>query len=193
MSTFDDYRIGDRVYCLAWIGKSFEIVAKNDEIGKISLRGDLETERGGAQIDIFKSTIWMLSHEPRDEIWHWRDRKGETYADVFDRFRSAHKPGDIVSGYLIEGANALEPIGASPERAMAFRIVMPAENMIMVEPVVGIRSGGTEIVKEAKADSGITWVSAGPIASARIAMTAYRWSIAFGDIVLNPRDFEGLA
>jgi hypothetical protein len=193
MTGYEDYRVGDRVYCLAWLGKLFEIVAKDDQNGKISLRGDLVTQPGGAQIDIFPSTMYQLSHEPREDIWNWPDRKGEQYLDVFERFRSKHKPGDIITGHLVEGASPLEPIGMAPERAMAFRIVIPIEASVVVEPVVGLNPDGKSFVKEATNDPAIRWVSVGPITPARVGMIAYRWSISFGDVVLNGEDFNGLS
>ncbi|HKT72147.1 MAG TPA: hypothetical protein VJQ47_04605 [Steroidobacteraceae bacterium] len=193
MSAYDGFRVGERVYCLAWIGKAFEIVAKDDGVGKISLRGDLECEPGGAQTDIFRSNIWMLSREPRDDIWSWPDRVGERYFEMFERFRNLHRAGDVVTGYLIEGTHPLEPLAATAERAMAFRIVAPIEHAIIVEPVVGLAGDSAEPIKVASTRNDIRWLSAGPVAAARIGMIAYRWSISFGDVVLNSSDFAGLS
>ena len=51
-----DFDVGDRVFCLAWIGTPFEVVSRND--GMVSLQGVTNT---GAQIDVFPETAWMVT------------------------------------------------------------------------------------------------------------------------------------
>jgi hypothetical protein len=188
---FADYAVGDRVYSLAWIGKPFSIVAKNEERGILSLQGSLENDPQGAQVDVFKSTIWMVTDEPWDQLWYWPDRCGERYLEVFKRFVGAHNAGEIVTGHFVEGANPLQGLACTPDRAMAFRIVMMTDSMVMVEPVVGLKANG-EPVREARQDEEIRWISTGPAVAARLRMVGYRWAVTFGDIVLNGADFAGL-
>ncbi|MET0659734.1 MAG: hypothetical protein ABW110_16420 [Steroidobacteraceae bacterium] len=192
MTSFDTYSVGDRVYCLAWIGKQFDIVAKDDERGIISLQGTLENTPQGAQVDVFRSTLWMLTKEPWDQLWYWPDRKGERYLDVFKRFVSAHPAGDIVTGYLVEGANPLQGIGCTPDRAMAFRILASTDMTAMIEPVAGWVGNESAPLREARKGSDVRWVAVGPAGAARVRMVAYRWGVAFGEIVLNGEDFSDM-
>src|SRR5438132_1889299 len=72
--TLTGFDVGDRVYCLAWVGTPFEVVARSD--GMLSLQG---LNGSDAQVDIFDETSWMLTREPWDKIWYWPDRAGERY------------------------------------------------------------------------------------------------------------------
>lgn len=190
MTSFDSFEVGDQVYCLAWLGKPFEIVAKDNVRGILSLQGALENIPQGAQVDIFTSTTWMITREKWDQIWYWPDRAGETYQQVFERFVSEHSPGGVVTGYQIEGPNPLEPFSVTPERAMAFRILKMDDLGILIQPVAGTRKGvsGT-LEREAKENSDIDWLPVGPMAAAVLKMTDYRWSLSYGDMVLNWQDF----
>ncbi|MET0985664.1 MAG: hypothetical protein ABW034_09690 [Steroidobacteraceae bacterium] len=188
MNAFESFDVGDRVYCLAWIGKQFEIVARDDTRGILSLQGDLENVPQGAQVDIFRSTTWMVTHDKWDQIWYWKDRAGEGYTDVYQRFLAANTPGSVVTGYQVEGSNPLDAIACTPERAMAFRILAIHDLGIAIQPVVGLTAEGTP-VRESTADATVRWIPTGPMTSAVLKMTDYRWSLGYGDIVLNWRDF----
>ena len=193
MIAFDEYRVGDEVYCLAWIGKKFEIVARDEDRGILSLQGGLENVPHGAQVDIFRSTTWMVTRQKWDQIWYWPDRAGETYEDVYRRFVKEHKAGEVLTGYQVEGPYPLEPVSFTAARAMAFRIMHVHDLGILIAPVVGLVDGAKEPLREAEKDPAVRWVMAGPPASAVLKMTAYRWSLTYGDIVLNWRDFEASA
>jgi hypothetical protein len=191
VKNWSDYSVGDSVYCLAWVGKKFEIVSKDDEI--LSLQGESEFDPYGAQIDLIPKLIWMVTKEPWDQIWYWPDRAGESYEQVFKRFAASHKPGEIIGGYFFEPSPLSADVDKAPEKSMAFRIVAidNIQNEIQVEPVVGLSADGTAITDPADVRTAQKWIKAGPVVPATISMRAYRWSVSVGPIVLNWPDFGG--
>ena len=104
---YPDYSVGDRVYCLAWIGQPFDVVAKDDERQAISVETP-PAWPSSAQFDIFPETMFLLTQEHWDQIWHWPDQAGEVYFDVFQRFVDRHRVGQVVAGYQVpDGLMAL--------------------------------------------------------------------------------------
>lgn len=193
--TWDDYAVGESVYRLAWIGKRFEVVEKTEQI--MSLQGEAEYDPRGAQVDVVPGTLWMLTHEPWDQVWYWPDREGEGYEEVFERFIRAHSPGDIVNGYFFD--RYLNPLGRHidprPDLAMTFRVenINLTDRRVLVRPVVGlVDETGTEADPITDVNDERTprrWVGAGPAVPLTIEMKIYRWCLSVGPFVLNWEDF----
>ena len=180
-----DFDVGDRVFCLAWIGTPFEVVSRSD--GMLSLQGVTNAD---AQIDVFPETAWMVTREQWDQIWFWPDRAGERYDEVFDRFMSTHKVGEVVAGYHFTGGLDGFEIRVDPARAMAFRIrsLDSGTRQIRAHPVAAIGEGG-ELVTDATRDVvNEWWLRSGPTLPLRIEMRMYRWCLCFGELVLNWQD-----
>jgi len=173
---FADLSPGDRVWCLASIGVPYE-VAKIDEARRRVHLTPHAALPGMFPIDLSAHAAWMLSTERWDQIWYWPDREGERFDEVVERFADAHAPGEIVQGYVVDtnvgSSGFLEP---DPKLAMSFEIqpATPPIAQVRVRPVVETPEG---------------WVKAGPKVPLRIGMTNYRWSLSFGDIVVNWTDF----
>ena len=116
---------------------------------------------------------------PLDQIWYWPDRCGETFETVVERFSAEHAPGDLITGQFVEDGIPMGPQGfvyPSPEASMTFRVhpnPMPMRR-VLVEPVVELDG---EVV------------SAGPVVPLRVAMRSYRWSLSFGEMIVNWKDF----
>lgn len=183
--TLTDFDVGDRVYCLAWVGTPFEVVARSD--GMLSLQG---LNGSDAQVDIFDETSWMVTREPWDKIWFWPDREGERYDEVFDRFMSTHTVGEVVAGYHFSGGLDGFEIRQDPARAMAFRIrsLDNGTRQIRVHPVAAIGDDG-DLVTDASRDlTDERWLRSGPTLPLRIEMRMYRWCLCFGELVLNWQD-----
>lgn len=191
-TAWNDYAVGDTVYCLAWIGKRFQIVGKDEQL--INLHGDAEFDPYGAQVDIVPASLWMITKKPWDQVWYWPDRKGEHYEAVFERFMSARKVGEVLNGYIHAGA--LNPLAKDivdvPENAMAFRVEMidPVNKQINVLPVVGVVAGADPISDADDRRKPERWIRCGPVVPATISMHSYRWCISVGPFILNWRDFQ---
>ena len=150
MSTagYESYRLGDRVYCLAWIGQPFDVVAKDDERGVIGIETPPEWPTF-AQVDVFPETMFLLSREHWDQIWYWLDRAGVRYLEVFERFVARHRVGEVIPGYhLPDGLLVtLGGMGLNREakRTMMFRIqaLDVGRGQIRVHPVAALGTGGT--------------------------------------------------
>lgn len=182
----DDFKVGDRVYCLAWVGTPFEVVASSERV--LSLAGRADSARRGAELDIFPETAWMVTRQPWDQIWFWPDRAGERYDEVFDRFMGAHAEGDVVAGYHFAGGLAGFTISPDPARGMAFRIRSLDEGtrQIRVHPVAGLAPDGAVLITDPRADiAPERWLRSGPTLPLRIEMRMYRWCLCFGELVLN--------
>jgi hypothetical protein len=190
MLTYDDVSVGDQLWCVAWIGKEFTVVEKDDESHRVALEGANAVDPYGAQVDLFPDTMWMATREPWDQIWFWPDRAGERFDEVFDRWWAAHEIGQVVLAYpLDQGLASLGFVKVRPRLAMAFRIVaIDVDAHIQVEPVV-IEADPTRRGDEALAAPPEAWVAVGPRAPARIRMADYRWALSFGDLILNWEDF----
>src|SRR5688572_12412256 len=63
MLTYEDVSIGDQLWCLAWIGKEFTVVEKDDETRRVALEGPSAVDPYGAQVDLFPDTMWMATRE----------------------------------------------------------------------------------------------------------------------------------
>jgi hypothetical protein len=190
--SYADFKVGDTVYCLAWIGAPFEIAAKNDERGIISLQAPAGSSRYGAQVDIFRDTLWMLTHEKWDQIWFWPDRAGERYETVFDRFMANHKVDEVVAGYFLPGGLGGLYVEESPSRAMMFRIrgLDQGNRQVRVHPVAALADDGKSLLSEPRPDiPPDRWMRAGATVPLRLEMRMYRWCLSFGELVLNWRDF----
>ena len=189
--SYADFKVGDRVYCLAWIGQPFEVAAKNDELQLISLQAPAESSRYGAQIDIFPDTIWMLTHEKWDQIWFWPDREGERFEAVFDRFLNNHQVDEVVAGYYFPGGLAGMFIEPDPTRAMMFRIraLDRGTRQVRVHPVAALADDAKSISIEPRASmASASWLRSGPTVPLRLEMRMYRWCLSFGEFVLNWQD-----
>lgn len=189
--SYADFNLGDTVYCLAWIGIPFSVVAKDDARGIISLQAPAESSRYGAQIDIFRETAWMLTHEKWDQIWFWPDRAGEHYDVVFDRFLTSHKVDEVVAGYSLPGGLAGLYVEENPAHAMMFRIrsLDQGSRQIRVHPVAALARGSKSLVSAPSPEiSSAEWLRAGATVPLRMEMRMYRWCLSFGEFVLNWRD-----
>jgi len=180
-----DFDVGDRVFCLAWIGTPFEVVSRSD--GMLSLQGVTNAD---AQIDVFPETAWMVTHEQWDQIWFWPDRAGERYDEVFDRFMSTHKVGEVVAGYHFTGGLDGFEIRVDPARAMAFRIrsLDNGTRQIRAHPVAAIGEDGELVTDATREIANERWLRSGPTLPLRIEMRMYRWCLCFGELVLNWQD-----
>jgi hypothetical protein len=100
--------------------------------------------------------------------------------------------GDIVLAYPSDTGIAAVGgfIKPRPKTSMAFRIVSMDDSMaqIMIEPVAIATDAGRR-GEEALSAPAEAWVAVGPKALVRICMTDYRWSLTFGDLILNWEDF----
>jgi hypothetical protein len=138
----------------------------------------------------------MLTHEPWDQIWHWPDRAGETYETVVARFMADLEIGQVLRGYYFDtGMGAVRQgmhVAAVPQAAMTFRVqkLDPGGRgrQVWVETVAAVDADGRFLdVDGDVAASG--WERVGPTVPLRVGMRAYRWSLSFGEFVLNWQDF----
>jgi hypothetical protein len=189
---FEDFAVGDTVFCLAWIGMPFRVSVCDPEKQYIALDGLGPCSLpDGAQLDIYVDTIHFITHNQWDQLWYWPDRLGETYLQVYDRFLAAHDHGEVITGYQgIGGSLYIDP---QPHQAMTFRLYLDkveTTQTILAEPVVAIPDDGGALIRtfdpSIPADR---WVASGPIGTVTLTMKAYRWSLTAGDILLNWDDF----
>ncbi len=193
-SSFADFRVGDRVYCLAWIGQAFEVAATNDEAEMVTIQTVAGAPTLG-NIDIFPETQFMLTHETWDQIWYWPDRAGDHYLDIFERFVNSHAVGDVVPGYVAgDGLNAAASqmtVHLDSATAMMFKIeeVSMPWGRVRVHPVAAISSAGA-LLTSPHAEPDTTWLRSGPSVPLRLEMRMYRWCLTFGEFVLNYEDLH---
>jgi len=191
--TYEDYRIGDEVWCLAWIGMPFEIVGKDDAARKIFLQGlGTSSLPDGAQVDITEDNLFMLTREVWDQLWYWPDRKGETYSQVFERFVGEHRTGEVVTGYY---SSALATVGlmvVSPAEGATFRLDLDqvvSRRLLMARPVAAYLADERRLaVVHDPSIPDDEWLPCGPTMPVTISMQAYRWSLSYGNVILNWRD-----
>ena len=190
VATLGDFTAGDSVYCLAWVGKQFEVVAADEQM--VSLQAAADSMPYGAQIDIFPETAWMVTREHRDQIWQWPDRAGERYLDVFDRFLETHRPGDLVLGFHFAGGLDGFTVRPDPARAMTFRVrsLDRATGQIRVHPVVALGDDGAVISDLRPEIPHGAWARSGPTVPLRMEMRMYRWCLCFGEFVVNWQDLR---
>jgi hypothetical protein len=185
-----DFDVGDRVYCLAWVGARFEVVDRTEAMLSLAALADANGAAATPQIDIFPETVWMVTRELWDQIWFWPDRAGERYEEVFDRFMSSHGVGEVVAGYHFAGGLDGFEIRLDAARAMAFRIrsLDNGTRQVRVHPVAAI-GDDVELVTDASRDMpDERWLRSGPTLPLRIEMRMYRWCLCFGELVLNWQD-----
>jgi hypothetical protein len=191
--TYEDFHVGDEVYCLAWIGMPFEVVAKDDAAHKISLQGVGKSSlTDGAQVDIGPSHLYLITHELWDQIWYWPDRKGETFDQVFDRFVAEHQTGEVVTAYFSDVIALLGMMVVKPENAAAYRLDLDHaidRRTITAEPVAAYAADERRLVTAYDPSiAGDGWLKCGPKMPVTITMHGYRWSLGCGDIILNWQD-----
>lgn len=187
---YESYGIGDRVYCLAWIGQPFDVVAKDDERRVIGI----ETPPGWptfAQVDVFPETMFLLTHEHWDQIWYWPDRAGERYLEVFHRFAERHHVGEVICGYHVPDGLMVTlggvKVSLDPKRTMMFRIqaIDVGRGQVRVHPVAAVGPDGVVASTPTDGLSDPAWQRSGPTVALRLEMRLYRWCITFGEMVLN--------
>ena len=121
----------------------------------------------------------MLTKERWDQIWYWPDRAGERFDEVVARFVATHEPGEVVQGYFLDDAVGSSNQGfvtPNPNLSMSFQIQRPTPGFgqVRVKPVTETPEG---------------WVPVGPNVPLRVGMTGYRWSLSFGELIVNWTDF----
>ncbi len=189
--SYDDFQVGDDVWCLAWIGMPFTVVGKDDQKRIIQIDGTGPCSLpDGARIDLVPQHHFMLTHHMWDSIWYWPDSAGEHYRDVFDRFVDKHSEGQIVTGYV---ATAIT-VADNPDAAVAFRLNFTSVSpfgQIRAEPVVAIGADGVSLVRLFDPDvASERWIPSGPSLPLEIKMVGYRWALCYGKVVLNWEDFD---
>ncbi len=179
-ATLDDFRVGERVWSLVHVGTPYDVAAVDESRAALVLEPEPQLGGGPRPVTIPESFLWLVTKEHWDQIWYWPDRCGETFDTVVARFTTRHAPGDVITGQYYDDGLPLGSRGfitPDPATSMSFRL-HPAQQpffpQIPVEPIVEV---GGEIV------------SAGPIVPLRVGMTSYRWSLAFGELILNWQDF----
>ncbi len=187
---FDDFDVGDEVFCLAWIGMPFQVVGKDQEKRVIEIDGTGPCSLPeGARIDLHPENHYMLTHEQWDQIWYWPDIAGETYLEVTQRFVEGHTTGQIVNGF----AAGMVWVVDEPDRSMAFRLDLDDWQhfgQVKVQPVAAADGDGT-LLFDASADvAPDAWKPTGPWVPLEVTMVAYRWAYTFGKFVLNVEDYD---
>lgn len=196
--TYDSVAVGDEVYCLAWVGKRFTVVGKDDEQKLVALEGEAASDPYGAHVDLFDETMWMATDQPWDQIWYWPDRAGEHYLEVYERWVARQAPGRVIVGYLSDSGGIASLGGfivANPKRSMNFRILSIDDSFAqtIIEPVVLAGDPGRRPDLDDLTAPEHEWVAVGPKTPVRISMISYRWAVNYGDIILNWEDFAAPA
>lgn len=182
------------MYCLAWIGQAFDVVAINDDAEAITIQTGAGAPTVG-HIDIFPETQFMLTHETWDQIWYWPDRAGDYYLDVFERFVDNRAIDDVVAGYVagegLDAAASQMTVEINPTTAMMFKIeeINIPWGRVRVHPVAAIGPAGA-LLTSPDAGPDATWLRSGPSVSLRLEMRLYRWCLSFGEFVLNYEDLH---
>jgi hypothetical protein len=193
---YEDFTLGDVVYCLAWLGVPFRVSEKDDENERIAISGQVPSSiHGGIQLDIYPQNLFMLTHNLWDQIWYWPDRCGESYNDVYDRFVHSHEHGAIVNAYYSPSIETLGMmnIPRNAESGQAYRLDLSrvdSHRQIRVHAVCAISDGGQAI--ESYYDGSIPpdrWLQSGPHIPIKMEMRAYRWCLNAGGLILNVDDF----
>lgn len=188
-SRFEDFAVGDQVWCLAWIGMPFEVVAKDPDTEIVSIDGSARCSLPeGARLDLLPQNHYLLTKEHWDQIWYWPDLKGEQYLDVVHWFIDTHHEGELVSGYAA-GAVSVDPKprGATTYR-LSFEEWLPF-NQLKAQPLVAVADDRTIITEFDPAIPVERWQPSGPRVALEIEMIGYRWAITHGRQVLNWTDF----
>jgi hypothetical protein len=177
--TLDDLAVGDEVWCLASVGAPYLVESIDTDRARVRIVADPALGGSLRPIELPADALWMLTKERWDQVWFWPDRAGERYDEVVTRFAAAHPTGTVVQGYFLDtgvGAANQGFIAPNPKTAMAFQIQRPTQGFgqVRVRPVMETPDG---------------WVPVGPNVPLRLAMTSYRWSLAFGELILNWSDF----
>jgi hypothetical protein len=192
-AAYESYRLGDRVYCLAWIGQPFDVVAKDDERRVIGIETPPRWPTS-AQVDVFPDTMFLLSHQHWDQIWYWPDRAGEQYLEVFQRFVDRHRVGEVIVGYHVPDGLMVTlggvKVNLDPKRTMMFRIqaIDQGRGQMRVHAVAALGADGALVSSPTEGLSDEAWQRSGPTVALRLEMRLYRWCITFGEIVLNWED-----
>jgi hypothetical protein len=181
LSSLDDLAVGDRVWCLASVGIPFRVGALDREGQRLTVVPEPSSGSGARPLDLSSDTLWLLTKEAWDQVWYWPDRAGESFETVVQRFIVSHQPGDVVQGYFLDtsvGALNQGFVKPNPKTAMLFEIQRPTPGFgqVRVKPVIETPDG---------------IVAVGPNVPLRLAMTCYRWSLSFGELIVNWRDFLG--
>jgi hypothetical protein len=188
---YESFAVGDRVWCLAWLGMPFVVVGKDDDAQRVEIDGTGPCSLPeGAKLDLHAESLYMLTHQQWDAIWYWPDVANETYQQVVDRFVDAHHEGELVVGYPAGGFTVTE----DPKRGITYRLSFTDYQpfgQIKATPVAAITEDGTSLtlaydpsIAEEK------WLRSGPTQALELKMVAYRWSLCHGKIVLNWHDFD---
>jgi hypothetical protein len=174
-----DLVVGDEVWCLASVGTPYAVESIDPEGGRVRLSARPALGAGTRPLDLPSDALWMVSKERWDQIWYWPDRAGERYDEVVARFTAVHQPGDVVQGYFLDasvGSAHQGFIAPNPKTAMSFEIQRPTPGFgqVRVKPVTVTSDEVTAV---------------GPNVPLRVGMSCYRWSLSFGELVLNWEDF----
>jgi hypothetical protein len=179
VASFDGLAVGDSVWCLASVGTPYVVTGVDRERGRVGVSPHPAAGGGVRPLELSADTSWLLTTEPWDQVWYWPDRAGERYDEVVDRFVELHPPGAVVAGYFLDtsvGAANHGFITPNPKLAMSFEIQRPTPGFgqVRVRPVTTTEAGVVPV---------------GPNLPLRVGMIAYRWSLSFGELVLNWEDF----
>jgi hypothetical protein len=181
LASFGELGVGDRVWCLASVGIPFRVEALDPQRHRVTVVPEPSLESGARPLELTAQTLWLLTKEPWDQVWYWPDRAGESFNDVVERFAAAHQPGDVVQGYFLDtsvGASNQGFVKPNPKLAMSIEIQRPTPGFgqVRVRPVTETAEGVVPV---------------GPNVPLRLGMTCYRWSLSFGELIVNWRDFLG--
>jgi hypothetical protein len=179
VTSFDGLAEGDEVWCLASLGVPYVVESVDGRRDRVRIAPHPAVGAGLRPIDLPADAAWMLTRERWDQVWYWPDRAGERYDEVVARFVAANPPASVVRGYFLDtavGATNQGFVTPNPKAAMAFQVQRPTEGFgqVRVKPVFETVDG---------------WVPVGPNLPLRVGMTCYRWSLSFGELVLNWQDF----
>jgi hypothetical protein len=179
LASFDDLAVDDPVWCLASVGTAFRVASLDHERRLVTVAPQPFSGSGARPLDLTADTLWLLTKEPWDQVWYWPDRAGERFDAVVQRFVASHEPGEIVQGYFLDtsvGAPHQGFVKPNPKTAMSFEIQRPTPGFgqVRVRPVAQTAEGVVPV---------------GPNVPLRLGMTCYRWSLSFGELIVNWSDF----
>ncbi|MGE0794235.1 MAG: hypothetical protein AB7H43_12490 [Acidimicrobiia bacterium] len=179
VSSLDELSVGDDVWCLASLGVPYTVTGLDPEAGRLTISPHPAMAGTARPVTLTGDALWLVTTERWAQVWDWPDRAGERYEEVVDRFVASNPPGEVVQGYFLDtaiGATNQGFLTPNPKTAMAFEIQPPTPGFgqVRVRPVTAGAEG---------------WVRVGPNVPLRVGMTWYRWSLSFGELVLNWPDF----
>jgi hypothetical protein len=177
-AAFAGLEVGDEVWCLAAVGVPYEVTSVDVERGRVGLAPHPACS-AARPVEIPADMAWLVTTERWDQIWYWPDRAGEQFDEVVARYTAENEPGDVVLGYFLDdavGASNQGFVVPNPKTSMSFQIQRPTPGygQVRVKPVTETPEG---------------WVPVGPNVPLRVGMRAYRWSLSFGELILNWTDF----